>query len=429
MRRDPGETEIRRVRWRLAILIVLLLCGLLAALGIGVYTTMRTALLQPAKQAASTRAHAQLSYLIELAREKPDSTEARDSSAEQEVGGVAITYLGPTLKILAGSSDPFGKSVPDPGAARRAVRTRSAIYSTRDFNSQSHLIYTLPAIKKGRVLGLLQTGISEQQYEKGLQALLWVLAIVGGLGLLASAGISVVVVRRALLPIRAAMRRQRDFVADAAHELRTPLSIMRTAAELNLAAGSPGEQQVALEQVLDQGNQLTRLVEDLSLLARADSGVLTMAYESVNLGRLTAETVDDLAVLAHEPGVRLEFPRPDTNVSVLGDEARLRQLLVILLDNALKHTPAGGLVLVSLESQGGRATLRVRDTGPGMASEDLPHVFERFYRAKRSRAEGDGAGLGLAIGRWIVEAHGGRIFAANEPGGGAVFTVSLPATV
>jgi two-component system, OmpR family, sensor histidine kinase CiaH len=426
VRGDPGENELHRVRRRLAVLMVLLLCGLLLALGVGVYVTMRSSLLEPARQAVSTRAHAQLSYLIELVREKPDRKDTGETSNEQEVGGVGITYLAPTLKILAGSSDPFGKSVPDPTAARQAMRTRSSVYSTREFKSGSYLIYTLPAIRNGRILGVLQTGISEQQYEQGLQALLWILAVVGGLGVLASAGISVVMVRRALLPVRAAMNRQRDFVADAAHELRTPLSIMRTAAELSLAGGSPGEQQVALEQVLAQGSQLTRLVDDLSLLARADSGVITLAREPVNLGRLVGETVEDLEVLAQEPGVHLDFRRADDTVYVLGDAARLRQLLVILLHNSLKHTPPGGTVSVSLERQGARATIGVRDTGPGIAPGDLPHVFERFYRSKRARADSEGAGLGLAIGRWIAEAHGGQISAANAPGSGALFTVRLP---
>ena len=247
--------------------------------------------------------------------------------------------------------------------------------------------------------------------------------LVGACGLVAAAGITGLVVRRALLPIRAALRHQRDFVADAAHELRAPLTILRTAAELWLEPGTVEDQEDAVEQVLVQSNHLARLVDDLSLLARVDSGAVSVAHDRIDFGRLVAGVVDGVALLAEDRDVHVRLAVEE--VQVRGDASRLRQLLLILLDNALKHTPPHGSIDVQVARQGGHARLQVRDTGPGIDPRDLPHLFDRVYRADRARS-GEGTGLGLAIGRWIAVAHGGSIRAANAPGGGALFTVVLP---
>ena len=244
------------------------------------------------------------------------------------------------------------------------------------------------------------------------------------LGLLAAAAISALLARRALGPIQLALRRQRDFVADAAHELRTPLAIQRTAMELGLAADAGPEQQSTLEQALRQNVHLTRLVDDLSLLARADSGAVTLERAPVDLARLASETAGGVAILAEERGVRLCIAAPQ-ETRVVGDAGRLRQLLLILLDNALTYTPDGGGITVRVARQGRQGRLEVRDSGPSLAPSHLPQLFERFYRADKARRSG-GTGLGLAIGRWIAEAHGGHITAANAPEGGALFTVTLP---
>jgi len=260
-------------------------------------------------------------------------------------------------------------------------------------------------------------------------AVFFVFAVVGVLavsvlGLVAAAGISGLLVRRALAPIQTSLKRQRDFVADAAHELRTPLTIMRTAAELGLAEESIAEQQRALEQTLDQNNHLTRLVESLSLLARADSGAVAVERQPVDFTRLVNDSVEAVEMLAEDRDIALSGGSLP-GLQLTGDEGRLRQLLLILLDNALKYTPEGGRVGVSTELHGGSVRLLVRDSGPGIDPADLPRIFERFYRADKART-GKGSGLGLSIARWIVDAHNGRISATNAPGGGALFTVTLP---
>jgi signal transduction histidine kinase len=182
---------------------------------------------------------------------------------------------------------------------------------------------------------------------------------------------------------------------------------------------------MALEQTLSQSTHLARLVDSLSLLARADSGVVTMEREPVSVSELARSTVESVEILAEERDVTLRLSaQPD--VYVIGDAGRLRQLMLIMLDNALKHTAEKGTITVHVDRKGPRARIGVRDSGPGIDPKDLPHLFDRFYRADRART-GEGTGLGLAIGRWIAEAHGGQIMAANAQGGGALFVVTVPA--
>lgn len=327
--------------------------------------------------------------------------------------------------VYPGGSDALDEVVLDRAGVRQALHTgRTQCCSTRNFRGEDYLVYTKPLRVGGKIVGVIQTNISASQYEGALRVLVQVLVIVALLGLLTSGGISAIMVNRSLRPIRTAIRHQRDFVADAAHELRTPLAIMRTVGEVGLNDASPEDQQSTIEQMLAENQHLTRLVDDLSLLARADTHAVAINRAPVDLADLVSDTVAELGPLAEAQGAELECEVQGA-VRVSGDVLRLRQLLLILLDNALKHTPAGGTVRVRLTAQGARARLEVTDTGPGISHADLQRIFDRFYRADRARTS-EGSGLGLAIGRWIVEAHGGQIQAGNAPSGGAVFTVTLP---
>jgi len=224
-----------------------------------------------------------------------------------------------------------------------------------------------------------------------------------------------------------AFAQQRQFVADASHELRTPLAIIRS--DLDILRRRP--RSVAEHEEFERGlheelGRLSALVEDLLTLARADSGQAELAREFVYLDALVAPVAAGVGRLAEAKGVALETCL-ERDVAVIGDPARLHQLALNLLGNAVKYTPAGGLVRVTVGARDGAACLEVADTGVGIPTEDLPRVFDRFYRADeaRSRAAG-GAGLGLAIARWCAEAHGGQISVQSRPGAGSVFTVWLP---
>jgi signal transduction histidine kinase len=428
---DPDAAVARRVGWRLAALTVGLITALLLVLGVAVYGTMQSVLLHSLQDTVRQRTGVFLQFHSgRQGGPSPGGTPPFQGSGPYIIGDVRFTVANQQLRVLQGMNPDAPITPPDPTAARWVLSEHApSLWSTQQVDSTGpYLIYTLRVqlvqLDGSKAPGVLQAAISEQQYRHSLQWLLAVLLGVSLLGLLAAAAISALLARRALGPIQRALRRQRDFVADAAHELRTPLAIQRTAMELGLAADAGPEQQGTLEQVLRQNVHLTRLVDHLSLLARADSGALTLERAPIDLARLASETAGGVAILAEERGVRLGVEAPQ-ETRVLGDAGRLRQVLLILLDNALKYTPDGGHITVRVARAGGQARLEVRDSGPGIVPADLPHLFERFYRADKARRSG-GTGLGLAIGRWIAEAHGGHIAAANAPEGGALFTVTLP---
>lgn len=217
-------------------------------------------------------------------------------------------------------------------------------------------------------------------------------------------------------------RSQQRFLADVSHELRTPLTSVRGNLDLmrRMEQYDPESMSVIQEEI----ERMTRLVGDLLLLARADSGGLPLQRQPVELDNLLFEVYRQVDRL--EKPVTLELTAVD-QATILGDPDRLKQLMLNLVDNAIKYTPAGGKVSLSLSQQNGWAHLSVSDTGVGIPAEDIPHIFDRFYRVDkaRSRAQG-GSGLGLAIAKWIVQAHGGGIQVRSQVGEGTTFTVALP---
>jgi signal transduction histidine kinase len=215
------------------------------------------------------------------------------------------------------------------------------------------------------------------------------------------------------------------FSADAAHELRTPLSIMR--GELELLASSrelPASVQNALGNILDETARLGQIVGSLTALSHLDSIAGKRSHLAVDLDVLAAETIDQMRLLAEEKGISLGF-KSASGVFAAGDRDRLKQVLVNLLDNAIKYTMPGGDVSVAVSQAEGVALLTVVDTGIGIDKDDCPRIFDRFYRVTTDRGE-VGAGLGLAIVRAICLAHGGNVTVESVPAGGSVFRVSLP---
>ncbi|PYP67845.1 MAG: hypothetical protein DMD36_14290 [Gemmatimonadetes bacterium] len=225
----------------------------------------------------------------------------------------------------------------------------------------------------------------------------------------------------------AALRR---FTADASHELKTPLTVLRAGVERAITMPSlPSEALAALEETLQEINRMTELVEALLMLARADEGTAPLHRETVDLRAIVEETGETGELLAAEAAVNMEVATPADPVIVPVDASRIRQLILNLLTNAVKYTPAGGSVRLQLGPSNGRVTLTVADSGVGIAPGDLPHIFDRFWRADSARTrtgERSGTGLGLAICKWIAEAHGGTIDVQSRPGRGTTFTVTLP---
>ncbi|MBV8580459.1 MAG: PAS domain-containing protein [Candidatus Eremiobacteraeota bacterium] len=231
--------------------------------------------------------------------------------------------------------------------------------------------------------------------------------------------------RTALL---AAERMRSEFIGNVSHELRTPLSAMKLMLETVLISEDDAEARALfLPQIQGEVERMIRLVEDLLDLARSESGTLQLRVERFDLGDMAASTVNTFAHRADGLGVELELDAPAA-VPVDADRGALTQVLVNLVDNALRHTPAGGNVAVEVGREGADAVLRVRDTGAGIPYADLPRVFERFYVVDRSRSrEHGGTGLGLAIAKHLVESHGGSLVAESVYGTGSTFTMRVPA--
>ena len=264
-----------------------------------------------------------------------------------------------------------------------------------------------------------------------LNAMLRVLLVGGAVVVLVALGFGAIYARRALVPIREslaaqrqALQRQREFAADASHELRTPLTVVRSSLEFVRRHRDEPVSSVepALDDVDAEVARLTSLVDDLLLLARSDSGAVPLDRQALDLGDVAADAASKMAKPAGAKDVRVVVdPEP---AMVEGDPARLRQLVMILVDNAIRHSPAGGEVRVAVRHNGHAAYLDVQDQGRGVRPEDMPHVFDRFWRA--SGAPSGGTGLGLAIAKWIVDRHRGLITVSNREEGGAQFRVQLP---
>jgi signal transduction histidine kinase len=361
--------------------------------------------------------------MSQIRGEKPDP---QDESRYGFIfgGGGSGTYaliVDPNGQVVTGPRIPH----PPPGLPYE-VGVASAASSGRDIRTASLegtpvriLTQTVDVEGQTFTVQVIQDRTTEEQT---LQTMLAVLLVGGLVVLVVAFGFGTVYARHALVPIReslatqrSALRRQREFAADASHELRTPLTVIRS---------NPVDKVgTALEDIDDEIDHMTAIVEDLLLLARSDSGAIELERVPMDLGDVAADGASALTKPATDRGVRVEVdPQP---AMIAGDPARLRQLVMILVDNAIRHSPADGRVAVQVRADGRGAALVVEDDGPGIRPEDLPHVFERFYRAQG--APGGGTGLGLAIASWIVNRHGGQIEVANRTEGGARFVVHLPA--
>jgi signal transduction histidine kinase len=339
-----------------------------------------------------------------------ESLDAAKASGKRDIRSATIT----TTVITVGQGD-IQSAAATPGQSTLTTPVR---------------VLTEPVSFRGQPLYLQVVG--DRTTEQRTLAILVVVLVIGGaVALLAASGVGAAYAGRALVPIRRslidqreALRRQREFAADASHELRTPLTVIRASVDdLDRHASEPvASVGSALTDIRDEVDHLTAMVDDLLLLARSDSGAVALERVPVDLGDVASTAAAALTRPATERGVEvLVDPAP---ADMTGDPARLRQLVMILIDNAIRHSPSGSRVLVRVRTEGPDATLTVEDEGPGIRNEDLPRVFDRFYRA--AGAPGGGTGLGLAIAAWIVERHDGRIEAANRPGPGARFTVRLP---
>lgn len=234
-------------------------------------------------------------------------------------------------------------------------------------------------------------------------------------------------VNRMLARLEQSFSSLRRFTADASHELKTPLMVLRAGVERAMTnPKTPTEALRSLEEVLEEIHRMSEMVENLLTLARADEGDAVLAVEPHDLRDLVSEAAETAGMLGEEPFISVRCEVPEAPVIVPIDRARIRQLLLNLVTNAIKYTPSGGKVSLGLVDKGDTVAIIMGDNGIGIPSGDVGHIFDRFYRVDTARSRTGGTGLGLAITKWIAEAHGGTITVQSRVGRGTVFTVTLP---
>jgi two-component system, OmpR family, sensor kinase len=383
--------------------------------------------------------------------------------------GVFIELLDANGKVMARSPNLQGGSLPVPDGAFASAWWGTPDSFTTSWNGTRYRGYLAPIAGDREPRGFVLAGRSLQDIDGSLGSLRLFLLAGNLAGLLLAVGVGWLIARNGLRPIEeitgiarsialsqgfgqrvkvgesrdevgrlavtlnemlasldTAYAAQRRFVADASHELRSPLTSIRSNIDiLRRALDAPREDRAeALSDVAAEVDRMSRLTSDLLLLARADAGH-KIEMSRLSMDRLLADVHRQMGSQAQ--AVHLELG-PVRKVAVTGNPVWLKQLLLILLDNALKYTPPGGSVRLSLDREEGMAVVRVSDTGIGIASDDLAHVFERFYRADKARARDEGgAGLGLSIAHWIAEEHEGELTVESEQGNGTTFTLRMPA--
>jgi signal transduction histidine kinase len=287
-----------------------------------------------------------------------------------------------------------------------------------------------PAGGDGRQLylqaGVLLTGHIEQEHQ-----LLIAIAVVGTIGTLGAAIVTALITRRALVPIRQAFETERRFVAVASHELRTPVAVIRASAEIIDREGLVGQEgRPFVADIIGETDRIGRLVGDMLELASADAGSVTLELRRVVLGPWFAHVGRRAGVVAESSGVGLALTheQPAAEAVALADADRLDQCVLILVDNAVKHSPDGGVVTVglALDRASRSAVLTVTDQGPGVPASERDRIFEPFARASGASRRGDGAGLGLAIARQLARRHGGDVTVGSTSSRGTTFRLTLP---
>lgn len=296
-------------------------------------------------------------------------------------------------------------------------------------NRTTRIMITARTVNAGGIGHKVFVGKDVTTMYSGLQKSMYLLMVAGAFGLILSTVIAYVMAGKALEPMEEAYEKQKQFAADASHELRTPLSVVMSSAEVLLtdpSITSPFLRQV-LEDVKSEVKKMSKLVSDLLIVARSDNNALKMQLKTFNLGELLNQNVRIMRPLAQKKNINL-VAEDIENINITADEQKIKQLILILVDNAIKYTPNGGVVVVRYDGRyEDDVKFSIMDTGIGIAPEDLDKIFERFYRVDKARSrELGGNGLGLSIAHEFATMHGGKINVESVVDQGTKFTVTLP---
>ena len=466
---------IHSIKFRFTVWYLLVLAVLIGALSAGVYFSLSSSLHDSLDDSLEVRA-------AQLQRIRDVLSSIAMGDFREELGEVVLLYYEHEGALVPISARDVDVSLDAP-LVRRALAGEELFTLVKTDEEAGLRFYVVPFDHEGPAFfpgrpgvpggfrvdsAAIAVGRSTADIEEALDGLMRTLVIAGPLALVVAGAGGVFLAGRALRPVdqitrtareieendlsrripveskdelgrlastlnqmiermEKAFKRQRQFTGDASHELRTPLAVVQAESTLALnKERSPDEYRRSLEVVSHESEHMSRVIDQLLTLARADSGKEQLAFEQLDLGELLANVVERAETLYSGKGLEFLLDRSGT-AAVNGDWSELRQLLQNLLDNAARYSPDGGTVSLTLRKRDGVAVVVVADTGVGIPEEDIPHIFERFYRAAkaRSRVEG-GAGLGLAIAKQMVELHGGRIWVESEAGKGSRFSFTLP---
>ena len=431
---------------RLALFNAVVVIALIAMVGLAIALVLRYQLDREESRNLRSRAeYAAQTWLVDIdpasggqpgprsggAEPEDDSGDESEHDAHEALEGGDVVLYGVDAEgtvVVTGRGFTF-TGLPDQESLAKAL-SGEVDERVVHVNSAEVRLVSVPVLNKtGAIVGAVQAARGQTRFQSEMRISLY--TVLGGIviGAIIAPITGLFLARRAMRPIDAAFAAQRAFVADASHEMRTPLAVLRANAEMLERVPDLTEADVRAEarNLVGEVDEIARLVDDLIFLAHADEGAPGLfAHAPVDLSAIV-----ESEIAAHQHRVQAAGQaltgRIAPGVTVTGDASRLRQALRILIDNAILYTPAGGMIAVSLAVEGNEATLRVRDTGPGIAATDLRRIFDRFYRSDTARGQrSGGSGLGLAIAKSIVEAHDGTISAESEPGKGATFTIRIP---
>jgi heavy metal sensor kinase len=453
-----GTLRVRLTLWYV-LLLALILAGfctfIYLRLSRDLYTEADTLLLAEARGLTSALSVGDQANLASLLGDVP--------------AGTIVIAIDTTSGEVVASQSASGRPAADLRAMPVQPASTTSVHSVTLAGDSSWRLATVPVVVDGQTTWIVRVARSDRDVEAALRQLLVQMAFSVPLVLLVAIACGLFLAGRALDPIDAiartaaqigaedlnrrlgirgrdeigrlaatfdgmlnrleqAFQQQRQFTADASHELRTPLTMLMSQIDISLGrTRSPEQYEETLRSMRDDVADLSRLVGELLMLARAEAGQEPLACDELDLTEIVASVVSSMEPLAVARQIDLLLVEHEPT-PLLGDETRLLQLVINLVDNAVKYTPRGGSVSVSTWEEPGWAVLEVSDTGPGIDPRHQERIFERFFRVDSARSRGGGAGLGLAISRWIVQAHGGEIRLTSRAAGarGATFTVYLP---
>ena len=379
----------------------------------------------------------QLDASLEMATEAIQRATSIREAEQASASGAVMDAVGELripdrdLYLLDSSATPLVPASAPPAivdAARNALRDSTALLTLYPPNDHVLRVSAARFHSRGGHAYVAVAVADQLELEDQYAALIFAFGAAALVALVLFAAGGSFLTRKSIEPVERTMSYMRRFMADAAHELRTPLAVVRSRAEVTLAAGDDsGRQRDALAAIEREATRLGKIVEDLLLLARSDAGGWPVTMKRIFLDDVVSDAVGAASALASRGGVTLSLDGFE-EAPIDGDEALVRQLVLIILDNAIKFTPSGGSVRVSVTMSSQGPLLSVVDTGIGIPADQMAHIFERFYRGDEARARGEGAGLGLSIAQWLAEVHHARITFRSESGGGTVVKVRLATT-